>query len=77
MKNVQIVITNPVASPAMTGTPPPKPAPRNAAVITNTLALEQVIPAAVARLVMVNIRHVLVPATMFGTEVLVPFKTLV
>ena len=68
MKNVQIVITNPVASPVMTGMPPPKPAPRNAAVVINIPALEQVIPAAAVRLVMDYMGHVLALADIFGVE---------
>ena len=50
---------------------------RRAAVVINILVPAPVIPAEAARLVVENIRHVLALADMLGTEVLVPFKTLV
>ena len=76
MKHVQIVITNQAASPVMTGTPLLKPVPRNAAVLINIPALEQVIPAAleqvipavVVRPVAENIRLVLVLTDINGAE---------
>ena len=77
MKNVQIVITNQAVSLAMIGTPPPKPAPRNAQVLINILVPVQTKPAEAARLATDYMRLVLAPADMLGTEVLVPSKTLV
>ena len=77
MKNVLTVIINPAASPAMIGMLLPKPAPRNAQVLINILVLAPAIPAEAAQPVVENIRLVLAPADMLGTEVLVPSKTLV
>ena len=77
MKHAQIVITNQAASPVIHGMLLIKPVPRNAAVLINILARAHIKPAAAVRLVVENIRLVIVPATMFGTEVLVPSQTLV
>ena len=76
MKHAQIVTTSPDVSPVTTGTLPPKPAPRNAQVLINILVLAPAIPAEAAQPVVENIRLVLAPADMLGTEVLVPSKTL-
>ena len=77
MKHAQIAIINPAASPAMTGTPLLKPAPRNAAVLINTLAPEQTKPAEAARPVVENIQLVNVQVVIFGAEHLVLKKMLV
>ena len=77
MKNVLTVIINPAVSPVMTGTPPPKPAPRNAQVLINILVPVQTKPAEAARLAVENTRSVLALADIFGAEVLVPLKMLV
>ena len=70
MRNVLTVITNPAASPAMTGTPPPKPAPHNAQVLINIHVPEQTKPGVVVHLAEENIRRVNVQVVMTGATVL-------
>ena len=77
MKHFQIVITNPAASPVMTGMPLLKPARNNAVVLISIPAPEQVIPVAAVRLAAENIRLVNVLADIFGAENRVPLKIIV
>ena len=71
MKNVLTVITSPAVSLAMIGTPPPKPAPRNAQVLINILVPVQTKPAEAARLATDYMRLVLAPADIAGKMELV------
>ena len=77
MKNVLTVIINQAASPVTTGILPLKPAPHNAHILIDLLVPAPAIPAVAVRLAVENIKHVLVPATIFGAEVLVPLKVIV
>lgn len=78
MKNVQIVIINPVVSPAMIGMPPLKPARHSAAATTNIpVPVGHMSLVVTVLLVMENFLSVVVPILIRGTVDLVLVQVLI